>query len=112
MLLDPDRNRIGHMVEAAEEALQHARDRAVEDIARDRPVQHLLIRNIEILGEAASRVSEDLRNSHPEIPWRTMIDMRNRLIHAYFDIDINIVVATVNRALPEVLTRLRALLES
>jgi uncharacterized protein with HEPN domain len=49
------------------------------------------VRNLEILGEAASRISPELRNDHPEIPWRTLISTRNRLIHAYFEIDLDIV---------------------
>jgi len=52
-----------------------------------------------------------VREAHPEIPWRDMIAMRNRLIHVYFDIDMDIVWSTVRQGLPEVLPQLVALLK-
>jgi uncharacterized protein with HEPN domain len=59
-----------------------------------------LVKCVEILGEAASRVTEATRESLPEIPWRDIISMRNRLIHGYFDIDTTIVWKTVTMELP------------
>ena len=82
MLLDSDRNRLRHMIEAAEQAVEYARQRTQGEVASEPPLQHLFVRNLEILGEAASRVSAQVREAHPEIPWRDMADMRNRLIHA------------------------------
>lgn len=109
MPVDSDKNRIRHMIQAIEQVIEYAQERTLSDIENDTPVQHLFLRNLEILGEAASRISQELRETHPEIPWRDMIDMRNRLIHAYFDIDMNIVWKTIQDALPEILTRLRDL---
>jgi uncharacterized protein with HEPN domain len=111
MLLDSERNRLHHMMEAAEQALDYACRSTREEVDGSPPLQHLLVRNLEILGEAASRVSPEFRAAHPQIPWRDMIDMRNRLIHAYFDVDIDIVWATVQRALPGLLTELKQLLD-
>jgi uncharacterized protein with HEPN domain len=71
----------------------------------------LLIRNLEILGEAASRISQEMRQTHPEIPWRDMADMCNRLVHAYFDIDINVVWRTVQEALPSLLEQFWKILD-
>jgi uncharacterized protein with HEPN domain len=59
-----------------------------------------LVKCVEILGEAASKVTEATRESLPEIPWRDIISMRNRLIHGYFDIDTTIVWKTVTMELP------------
>ena len=112
MLLDSDNNRIRLMIQAAEQAVEYARQRTQSQAESEPPLQHLFIRNLEILGEAASRVSAHVRQAHPEIPWRDMVDMRNRLIHAYFDIDMDIVWKTVQQALPNVLTRLRAILDT
>ena len=111
MLLDTDKARLHHMVQAIEETLQYTQDRSLGDVADDRPLQHLLVRNIEILGEAASRISLDFRTSHPEIPWRDMIDMRNRVVHAYWDLDLDIIWSTVQQALPPLLPQLRAIAE-
>ena len=111
MLLDSDRNRLRHMIDAASEAIQHAQNRTRAELDADRSLQHLLVRNLEILGEAASRTSPELRNDHPEIPWRTLISTRNRLIHAYFEIDLDIVWSTVQWALPRLLPKLQAIME-
>lgn len=111
MLLDSDRNRIRHMLEAAAEALEYVRNRTRTNLENDRPLQHLLVRDIVILGEAASRVSPELRAAHPENPWRDMVDMRNRLIHAYFDINLDIIWSTVQNGLPELLPQLERLQE-
>jgi len=110
MLLDTDRNRLRHMIDAASEAIEHSRNRTRGELDADRGLQHLLVRNLEIVGEAASRISPELRNGHPQIPWRTLINTRNRLIHAYFEIDLDIVWSTVQGALPKLLLKLQALM--
>ena len=110
MLLDSDSIRIRHMVEAIRQALEYGLGRTAADIDADPPVKALLVRNLEILGEAASRITPELRATHPEIPWRDMVELRNRLIHAYFDIDMDIIWTTVQRALPELLAQLESLL--
>jgi uncharacterized protein with HEPN domain len=112
MLLDTDKNRIAHMLRATEQMLEYSSACTQEDAECQPPLQHLFLRNFEILGEAASRISPELRKAHPEIPWRDIIDMRNRLIHAYFDIDMNIVWKTIQDALPETLEKLKAIRDS
>jgi uncharacterized protein with HEPN domain len=77
-----------HMIEAVSEILEFLQGREFNTILNDRPLQHLIVRDLEILGEAASRVSQAYRQKHPEIPWRDMIGLRNRLIHVYFDLDL------------------------
>lgn len=66
-----------------------------------------LTRAIEILGEAASKISEEARAELPLIPWSRIVAMRNRLVHAYFDIDRNILWRTATEELPELLRLLR-----
>ena len=70
-----------------------------------------MVRSIEVIGEAAGKVSEELRLSAPEIPWGLIISMRNRLIHAYYDIDRDIVWKTATIELKTLLPRLQVLLE-
>jgi uncharacterized protein with HEPN domain len=70
---------------------------------------------IEIVGEAARDVSDEVRAAHPEVPWRVITDMRNRVSHGYFDIDLGVVWNTVTRDLPklqESVTRSLAELDS
>ena len=104
MLLDSDRNRLRHMLDAAEQAISFAEGRSREDLDADRQFLFALIRCLEIVGEAAARVSEELREEQPRLPWAKMASTRNRLIHAYFDINLDIVWHTVSEELP-VLTK-------
>ena len=59
-----------------------------------------VVRLLEIIGEAASKVSVEFRSEHMEIPWRKMIGMRNKLIHAYQDVDLDVVWDTVTNDIP------------
>lgn len=111
MLLDSDHNRILHMLEAAREGMAFVRSRTRAELATDAQLRFALIRALEIIGEAASRIDPKFRAAHPEIPWQPMIGARNRLVHAYFDIDNDIVWATATQALPTLVSMLEALLE-
>jgi uncharacterized protein with HEPN domain len=98
--------RLRHMLDAAREALSFIAGRSSGDLSGDRMLVLALVKEIEIIGEAASRVSEESREVLPRIPWPKIIAMRNRLIHAYADVDLSIVWATLTGALPELLYEL------
>ncbi len=70
-----------------------------------------VVRAVEVIGEAASKMSEETRAAHAEIPWKAIVTMRNRLIHAYYDINTEIVWKTVTLEIPSILLQLRALAE-
>ncbi len=112
MPLKEDKIRLQHMLEAAQEAVGYARNRTRKDLETDRPLTHSLVRCIEIIGEAANKISSEYREGHSEIQWDDMAGMRNRLIHAYFDINLNIVWKTVNEELPALIVELERLLAS
>lgn len=76
------------MVEATEAALGFAQGRGRDDLVGDLMLRFALTRAIEIIGEAAAKVSAEARAEAPRIPWTAIVGMRNRLIHAYFDVDI------------------------
>ena len=71
--------------------------------------QLAILKSIEIIGEAASRVSAGTKEAHPEIPWREIIGMRNRLVHAYFDVNLIRVWDTVQEDLPALIAQLEPL---
>ncbi len=71
-----------------------------------------LVRAIEIVGEAASKVGEATREASTDIPWPLIVSMRNRLVHAYFNVDHEVVWKTATEELPQLLPRLRALVEN
>lgn len=104
-----DRGRILDMIEEAENAPRFVAGRRREDLERDRMLFHALVRAIEVLGEAASRVSLETRSSTQEIPWRDIVAMRNRLAHAYAAIDPETVWQTATADIPTILPALRRL---
>lgn len=107
---DDDRIRILHMIEATESALSFVSGRKRSDLDEDRMLLFGVVRAIEVIGEAAGKISEDTRTNASEVPWTAIVSMRNRLIHAYFDIDRDIVWKTTTEELPALLRSLRVLL--
>lgn len=105
-----DAIRIGHMIDAADAALGFVAGRRPGDLEQDRMLRFALVRAIEIVGEAASKVSEETRAAHPSGPWAAVVAMRNRLIHAYFDIDRRILWKTVSEEIPQLRSQLLAIL--
>lgn len=101
-----DAIRLRHMLDAAREALSFVAGKRRSDLDADRMLVLSLVKSVEIIGEAASRVSDECKREHNEIPWQDIISMRNRLIHAYFDIDLDIVWDTVGEELPPLARRL------
>lgn len=100
--------RLKHMLEAAREALFFSKNKTKSDLYSDRMLALSIIKSIEIIGEAASTVTKDFRSKHNKIPWASIMAMRNRLIHVYFDIDLDRVWDTITDDLPPLI----ALIES
>ena len=106
MSLD-DATRLRHMLAAAEEAVGFAAGRTRADLDHERMLSLALVRLIEVIGEAAANVTPAMRSAHPEIPWRQIIGTRNRLIHAYFSINLDILWETISTDLPALIAQLR-----
>lgn len=93
--------RIRHMRDAVTEALGFVKDKNMQDFADDRMLALAVIKELEIIGEAASKLTADFREKHPEVPWIDIVGMRNRLTHGYFDVDLDLVWVTVLEDLPQ-----------
>jgi len=98
--------RLSHMLDSAREAVSFISGKTRSDLDSDRKLTLSLVKSIEIIGEAASRVSEEARIKSQTIPWQDITAMRNRLIHAYFDINLDIVWDTVTQELPPLVLEL------
>jgi len=105
-----DNIRLRHMLDAALEIQQYVQSSTREDLDEDRKLVHSLVRLFEIIGEAANQVSQELRDGLPEIPWSVIIGMRNRLIHAYFSINLDVVWRTSTEDIPSIIIELKKLL--
>ncbi|MHB9106586.1 MAG: HepT-like ribonuclease domain-containing protein [Armatimonadota bacterium] len=107
---DDNRLRLEHMLTVANEVLQFTESKSYDDLLADRGLQYICVHCLELLGEAASCLTDEVRDRHPEIPWRSIIAMRNRLIHGYFDIELAFVWSTITADIPVLIPQLRELL--
>jgi len=107
-----DRVRLQHMLDAAEDAVCFASGLTRADLDANRMATFAIVRAIEIIGEAATSVTDDTKQAYPDLPWPSMIGMRHRLIHAYYDVDLDRVWDTVTVDLPPVIAQLRSVLGS
>ncbi|MBL8773791.1 MAG: DUF86 domain-containing protein [Phenylobacterium sp.] len=109
-MTERDRSLLEDMRAFARDAVEFLGERDAADLLADKRTQYAVIRAVELVGEAASKVSADTRTSAPDLPWREAIGTRNILIHAYHELDLRLVVATVREHLPPLILRLNALL--
>lgn len=104
-----DATSVVHILEAARKARGFVAGKKREDLEKDEKLALSLVRLLEIIGEAASGVSDGYRTKHADIPWKKMVGLRNRLIHGYFDIDLDIIWDTVTGDLPPLIKKLEKL---
>jgi uncharacterized protein with HEPN domain len=105
-----DRERLYDILDAVDRIeAQAARGRGA--FADDELAQTAVIRWVEVIGEATRGLSDELRQAHPEVPWRQMVAMRNVLIHGYFDIDVELVWSVAENDLPKLGAQVRAILD-
>lgn len=105
-----DRIRIRHMIDAAGRAERFLTGRERADLDSDDMLLFALVRCVEIIGEAAAKVSGETRLATSTIPWRDIVAMRNRLIHAYFDIDTEVLWQTMRQDVPPLVRSLKTVL--
>jgi uncharacterized protein with HEPN domain len=91
------------MLDAARLAVDFSSGIRRADLQGDPRTALAMVKAVEIVGEAASRVSSAFQDQHPEIPWADVVSMRNRLVHAYFDVDLDILWDTVAVDLPKLI---------
>ena len=94
------------MLDAAKEAVSFVRNKSRGSLDKDRKLVLALVKAIEIIGEAAANVTKECGEDLPGIPWTNITGMRNRLIHAYFDINLDILWQTVTEDLKPLIIEL------
>lgn len=103
--------RIHHMLDHAREAVEMTQDRSRTDLDTDRMLNLALVRLMEIVGEAAARVPEAFRSRYPQVPWRDVADLRNRLIHGYDTIDFDILWTIIQTDFPPLIEQLQGIID-
>lgn len=115
---DPDEGRrewrcyIRDMIGFCEKVVKYTGGLTRDDFIADEMVYDATLRNLELIGEAATHVPMSIRNAHPEIRWRAVIGMRNRLAHAYLGVDEDTVWVAARDNVPALLPALRGLLDA
>jgi uncharacterized protein with HEPN domain len=90
------------ILDAIDETAEFTADISFETFAHDRRTSNAVVRSLEVLGEAAKRIPDDLRAEAPDVPWKRMAGMRDKLIHEYSGVDLNIVWTVIKEELPPV----------
>ena len=105
----PDDILLLDMLLAAREAVSFVQDATIREFEINRMRQLAVIKSIEVIGEAAAKVSHGCRDAHPELPWRDNINMRHRLVHGYAEVNQDRVWQTVQDDLPPLIASLELL---
>lgn len=97
------------MIRFAEKVLRYTKNPDRENFINNEPYYDATLRNLKLIGEAATNIPENIKTNHPEIPWRQIIATRNRIIHGYLGIDNDIIWSIITDEIPELLTTLQNL---
>lgn len=92
---------VKHILEAIEKVEKFVGNSSFDDFKNNEQLQSAVVREISVIGEAAKKLSEDFKKSKPIIPWKDVVGMRDKLVHDYFEIDINMVWKTIQENLPD-----------
>ena len=104
--------RITDMLESIEHITGYTEDMTLSEFQTDQKTIDSVLRNLEIIGEAARHVPQNIIKQYPDIPWNEMRAMRNIVIHEYFGVNLNIIWHTTQINLPSIVDRLKKILES
>jgi uncharacterized protein with HEPN domain len=95
-----DLSRLRHMLDSAKAILSFVKGKRRSSLDKERLLLSAVLRELEIIGEAANKISESTKKRFPYFPWKELVGMRNRLIHAYFDVDHDMIWKTIREHLP------------
>lgn len=100
-----------HILDAIDAIDQYTKGMTFEDFVHHSMAHDAVIRQIEIIGEAARNISEEYRESQPQLPWLKMIGIRNKIIHEYFNLNLSVVWDTIKDDLPHLRSSIKELLQ-
>lgn len=100
----------GHMLDKSRQAMELVKNKNRADYDNDPALRFALAHLVQVIGEAARRVSPDFQSEHPEVPWNEIIGMRHKIVHDYMDVDEDIVWAVVSNDLQPLIEKLKGFL--
>ena len=106
------RDYLRHILAEVEYLLDQSRTLTYERFVADQTLRRAFVRSLEIIGEAVKNLPTEFRVSHPEVAWRPMAQMRDRLIHSYFGVDYQLVWDVVSEKLPELKRNIQRIIDS
>ena len=106
-----DREFLTDMIIACRKIMKYTKGMSYQDFAKNEMVIDAVVRNIEVLGEAAKKISEDLKKKYPEVEWREIARTRDKIIHFYFGVDLSIVWDIVEVDIPSLIEKLKKIAE-
>jgi uncharacterized protein with HEPN domain len=101
-----------HIIDAFTQVDHYMDGISHEEFFSNKLLQDGVIRQLEVMGEAARNLSDDFRNEHPQIPWSQMIGLRNRMTHAYFNVNLQIIWEIVRGDLPDLKRKIQCILDN
>lgn len=101
-----------HMLAEADFLISESQNLTIAEFKSDAKLQRAFIRSLEVIGEAAKNIPASFRAQYPDIDWRAMAGMRDRLIHGYFGVDYDLIWAVAVERVPELRRRIVAILEA
>ena len=103
---------IEHIIDSGNKIITFLEDKTKEAFDSDEKLRLAVIHLLQIIGEAAGRISKEFCHKHPEIPWKAIIGMRNKVVHDYLGVDENIVWDTATNELPQLINKLEKLIKA
>lgn len=104
-----DRLLLAEVVDAAERLIELTAERTPIDLDTDRDRRDALLWNFTVLGEAVAQLTDELKDAHPQVSWADPVRMRNRIVHGYWSVDLDILVATARDDIPTFLEHVRSI---
>ena len=96
-----DKERLQHILSAIDRISKYTKNKSYDDLVTDDMMYYAVVKNIEIIGEAANMLTQEFVSTHQEVPWKMIKGMRNYIVHEYFQIDDTVVWEVVTKNLPE-----------
>ena len=101
-----------HILEAISDAESSVKGLSKKEFKENKDVRDATVRRIEIIGEAVKNISKDLKDKHPEVEWKKIAGSRDKMIHAYFNVDLDIVWLITKQYMPKLKKQIQQILES